>query len=72
MTTTTTGFTIQQSGTIGQEIVSPRGNTLAWTTDPVFGALMVRILNAIYSEDEPLENIFGDEQSDITSKIKCD
>ena len=59
MSTTTSGFTLHQSGTIGLEILSPSGNILAWTTDPVFGALMVRILNAIYSEDEPLEAIFG-------------
>lgn len=59
MTTTTTGFTLQQSGNIGQEIISPRGNILAWTTDPVFGGFIVKILNAIYSEDEPLEAIFG-------------
>lgn len=54
-------FTIQQSGSIGQEIISPRGNILAWTTDPVFGALIVQILNAVYSDDEPLEAIFGND-----------
>ena len=59
MTTTTTSFTLQQSGNIGQEIISPRGNILAWTTDPVFGAFIVRILNALYSDDEPLEAIFS-------------
>ncbi len=52
-------FTLQQSGNIGQEIISPRGNILAWTTDPVFGAFIVRILNALYSDDEPLEAIFS-------------
>ena len=50
---------IDESGNIGQEVISPRGNILAWTTDPVFGAFIVKILNAIYSEDEPLEAIFG-------------
>lgn len=52
-------FSLQQSGNIGHEIISPNGNVLAWTTDSVFGAFMVRILNAIYSNDEPLEAIFG-------------
>ena len=54
-------FTLYQSGNIGQEIISPNGNILAWTTNPVFGAFIVRILNAIYSDNEPLEAIFGDE-----------
>lgn len=62
-------FTLQQSGNIGQEIISPNGNILAWTTDPVFGAFIVRILNAIYSEDEPLEAIFGGEQDIQTAAI---
>lgn len=52
-------FTLQHSGNIGLEIVSPSGNILAWTTDPVFGAFIVRVMNEIYSGDEPLEAIFG-------------
>ena len=61
MTTTTHGFILRQSDNIGQEIISPRGNILAWTTDPVFGTFMVRILNDLYSDDDALEAIFGEE-----------
>ena len=61
MTTTTHGFILRQSDNIGQEIISPRGNILAWTTDPVFGTFMVRILNDLYSDDDPLRLIFGEE-----------
>jgi hypothetical protein len=58
MSDITHGFTLQQSGNIGQEVISPRGNILAWTTDPIFGAFIVQVLNAIFSYDEPLEAIF--------------
>lgn len=61
MTTTIHGFILRQSGNIGQEIISPRGNTLAWTTDPVFGTFMVRILNDLYSDGDALEAIFEEE-----------
>lgn len=60
-------FTLQQTGNVGQEIISPNGNILAWTTDPVFGAFIVRILNAIYSEDEPLEAIFDGDDIQTTA-----
>jgi hypothetical protein len=58
MSNITHGFSLHQTGNIGQEIISPRGNILAWTTDPIFGAFIVRVLNAIFSDDEPLEAIF--------------
>lgn len=54
-------FTLQQNGSIGQQVLSPSGKILAWTTDAVFGAFIVKILNAIYSDDKPLEAIFGDD-----------
>jgi hypothetical protein len=61
MTTTTQGFTLRQSGNIGQEIISPRGVILAWTTDPVFGTFIVRFLNDLSSDDDVFEAIFGEE-----------
>lgn len=61
MTTTTQAFTLRQSSNIGQEIISPRGVILAWTTDPVFGAFIVRFLNDLTSDDNVFEAIFGEE-----------
>lgn len=55
------GFTLRLSGNIGQEIISPRGNILAWTTDADFGAFLCRILNDLYSDDVELEGIFEEE-----------
>lgn len=55
------GFTLQHSGNIGQEIISTRGVILAWTTDPVFGAFIVRFLNDLSSDGEALEAIFEEE-----------
>lgn len=66
MSNITHGFSLHQTGNIGQEIISPSGNIIAWTTNPVFGAFIVRILNAVYSDNDPLEAIFGGEQ-DIQS-----
>ena len=61
MTTTTHGFTLRQSGNIGQEIISPRGVILAWTTDSVFGTFIVRFLNDLSSDGEAFEAIFEEE-----------
>ena len=54
-------YTLQQSGNIGQEIISPEGKVIAWTTDPVIGALLKSILNKT-----DLETIFdsGDTQKE--------
>lgn len=54
-------FTIQQSGNLGQEIISPSGKILAWTTDQVFGSFMVQLLNDAFFDDDPLTAIFGEE-----------
>lgn len=56
-------FTLRQSGNIGQEIISPRGSILAWTTDALFGELIVRILNTTILDDESLDAIFGDDDA---------
>ncbi len=61
-------FTLKQSGTIGQEIKSPTGKILAWTTDPVFGAFICRILNDAFFNDDPLEAIFGDDDVQAATK----
>ena len=45
-------FTVRQSGNVGQEIVSPRGNVVAWTVDPVFGHLMCRLVNEFLVNDD--------------------
>lgn len=58
------GYTLRQSGNIGQELISPRGKILAWTTDAVFGAFMCRVCNDILTEDDPVEAVFGEEESD--------
>ena len=47
-------FILRQTGSIGQEIISPQGNVIAWTTDPVIGALLIRILNDHFSKDESI------------------
>lgn len=65
-------FAIRQSGNIGQEILSPRGNIIAWTTDAVFGAFIVRILNETNVGDEPLEAIFGEDKLANESKTKVE
>jgi len=59
--TETGGFTLKHSGNIGQELISPRGKILAWTTDAVFGAFMCRVLNGLLSADDPVAAIFGEE-----------
>jgi hypothetical protein len=64
-------FTLQQSGNVGLEIISPNGKILAWTTEPVFGSFIVRILNSIYSDDEQMEAIFGGEQDIQTAAINA-
>jgi hypothetical protein len=58
------GYTLRQSGNIGLEIISPRGKVLAWATDPVFAAFICRVMNDVVSYDEPVEPIFGEEESD--------
>ena len=47
-------FTIRQSGNVGQEIVSPCGNVVAWTVDPVFGHLVCRLVNEFLVNDDLL------------------
>ena len=54
-------FSLRQSGKIGQEIISPSGKVLAWTTDPVFGAFLIRILNEHLSVTDPVKAIFEEE-----------
>ena len=54
-------FNLRQTGNIGQEIISLTGKVVAWTTDPVFGAFICRILNDVCSNEESLEAIFGDD-----------
>lgn len=58
-------YKIQQSGNIGQEIISSQGKVIAWTTDPVIGALLISILNKY-----DLETIFdsGDTQKEETDQ----
>ena len=55
-------FILKQSGIIGQEIISPQGKILAWTTDAVFGAFVCRVLNDLLRADDPLVAIFGEEE----------
>lgn len=38
-------FTVQPSGNIGQEILGPDGNILAWTTDEWIAQVIVKLLN---------------------------
>lgn len=71
MSNITHGFSLHQTSNIGQEIISPSGNIIAWTTNPVFGAFIVRILNAVYSDNDPLEAIFGGEQDIQAAAIKA-
>ena len=40
------GFTVQQSGDIGQEIRGPDGKVIAWTTDSWFAQVIARLLDA--------------------------
>lgn len=58
------GFTLRPSGNVDQEIISPRGKILAWTTDPVFGAFICRVCNEVFSDDDPVGAIFGEEAAD--------
>jgi hypothetical protein len=58
------GYTLRESGNIGQELISPRGKVLAWTTDPAFGVFMVRVCNDILTDDDPVDSIFGEEAED--------
>jgi hypothetical protein len=39
------GFVLRESGMIGQEILSPNGNVVAWTVDPVLGQFICQALN---------------------------
>jgi hypothetical protein len=55
------GFWLRQSGNVGQEIISPRGKILAWTTDAAFAAFICRVCNDILSDGDPVEAIFGEE-----------
>ena len=54
-------YILRQSGNFGQEIISPKGRVIAWTTDPVIGAFLISILNKT-----DLETIFdsGDTQKE--------
>lgn len=45
--TTETKFGVRQSGSIGLEIVSPRGKVVAWTVDPDVAQIIVSHLNEI-------------------------
>jgi len=54
-------FTLKQSGHVGQEIISPQGKIMAWTTDAAFGEFICRILNELQRADDPLAKIFGEE-----------
>ena len=53
-------FTLRQSGNLGQELISPCGTILAWTTNAVFGALVCRVLNELIQTDDPMAAIFGE------------
>ena len=55
------GYWLRPSGNVGQEIISPRGRIIAWTTDPVFGSFICRVCNDILTDDVPMEPIFGKE-----------
>ena len=61
------GYMLRQSGNIGLEIISPTGKILAWTTDPAFGAFMCRVMNDVFSNDDPLEAVFG--ETDIEAGV---
>ncbi len=54
-------FTLKQSGNIGQEIVSPRGNVVAWTVDPILGHLISRLLNEFLVNDNFLDAMLAKE-----------
>jgi hypothetical protein len=54
-------FTARQSGNVGQEIVSPRGNVVAWTVDPVFGHLICRLVNEFMVNDDFLDAMLAKE-----------
>ena len=58
------GFWVRPSGNIGQELISPRGKVLAWTTDPAFAAFICRVCNDILTDDDPVEAIFSEEAAD--------
>jgi hypothetical protein len=55
------GYMLRQSGNIGLEIISPTGKILAWTTDPVFGAFICRVMNDIFAD----EAVFGEEDMEV-------
>ena len=55
------GFWVRLSGNVGQEIVSPRGKILAWTTDPAFAAFICRVCNDVFADDDPMGPVFGEE-----------
>jgi hypothetical protein len=52
-------FTVRQSGNVGQEIVSPRGNVVAWTVDPLFGQLVCVLVNEFLLNDDVFDAIFA-------------
>ncbi len=59
--TTSSRFTVRQSGNVGQEIVSPCGTIVAWTVDPVFGYLMCRLVNEFMVNDDFLAAMLAKE-----------
>lgn len=52
-------FTVRQSGNVGQEIVSPRGNVVAWTVDPIFGHLICLLVNEFMVNDDFFDTILS-------------
>jgi len=54
-------FILRPSGNIGQELISPKGKILAWTTDAVFGTFLVRILNEYRAAPETAAAIYEEE-----------
>ena len=54
-------FTVRQSGNVGQEVVSPRGEVVAWTVNPVFGHLICRLVNEFMVNDDFLAAMLAKE-----------
>ncbi len=65
---TNESYILINSGNIGQEIISPQGKVIAWTTDPLIGAFLTRVLNELYSDENLADTIFGD--NDTTKEEK--
>lgn len=57
----TNRFTLLPSGNVGQEIVSPIGIVLAWTTDADFGRLLVNLLNERFIDEDNSMSVYGEE-----------